>query len=72
MAERVRAAVDQAVGPRMLDPKGLADYLDIPLSTVYQWRGRGLGPRGARVGRHVRYRLSDVEAWLNQQADRPA
>jgi excisionase family DNA binding protein len=44
--------------------------LGIPVDTLYGWRHRGLGPRGYRVGRHVRYRRSSVEAWLSQQADR--
>jgi hypothetical protein len=35
-----------------------------------RWRHRGEGPRGYRVGRHVRYRRSSVEAWLEEQADR--
>lgn len=54
-----------------LSPQGLADYLGVPVSTVYGWRHRHEGPRGLRVGRHVRYRRSDVEAWLEAQADRP-
>jgi hypothetical protein len=41
----------------------------VPPRTVYNWRTRGLGPRGIRVGRHVRYRLADVDAWLDGLAD---
>lgn len=26
------------------------------------------GPRWSKVGRHVRYRWSDIEKWLDQQA----
>jgi excisionase family DNA binding protein len=51
-----------------LSPQGLADYLGVPVGTVYQWRYRGVGPRGSSVGRHVRYRRRDVDAWLEQQA----
>lgn len=49
------------------DPKGLAEYLGVPLATVYAWRQRGDGPPGIRVGRHVRYRRRAVEAWLDQR-----
>ncbi|MGI8707255.1 MAG: helix-turn-helix domain-containing protein [Actinomycetota bacterium] len=52
-----------------MDPQGLADYLGIPLRTVYAWRYRGEGPASYRIGRHVRYRREDVEAWLEKQAD---
>lgn len=55
--------------PGLLSPEQLAEYLDIPLATVYRWRARRTGPRGMRVGRHVRYRLADVERWLEAQAD---
>lgn len=47
----------------------VADYLGVPVRTVYAWRATNKGPRGIRVGRHVRYRPADVEAWLDSQAD---
>ncbi|MGH8936884.1 MAG: DNA-binding protein [Acidimicrobiia bacterium] len=28
----------------------------MPAATLYQWRYRGEGPRGFRVGKHLRYR----------------
>lgn len=54
---------------RLLSPAELADYLGIPLQTLYQWRHRGEGPPGYRIGRHVRYRSSDIRAWLDDQTD---
>ena len=45
----------------MLSPEELASYLGVPLATVYRWRSRREGPPGMRVGRHVRYRLRDVD-----------
>ena len=50
-----------------LSPAGLADYLEIPIATVYAWRHSGTGPPGAAVGRHVRYRVSDVDRWIEEQ-----
>jgi hypothetical protein len=49
----------------------VAAYLkDVPPKTLAEWRSRGIGPRYLKVGRHVRYRWSDVEAWLaSQQVD---
>lgn len=43
-------------------------FLGVPVGTLYQWRYRRIGPRAARVGRHLRYRPADVRAWLDQQA----
>ncbi|MGH8985242.1 MAG: helix-turn-helix transcriptional regulator [Acidimicrobiia bacterium] len=59
------------VAPRtgLLSPADVAAYLAVPLRTVYAWRSRGVGPRGYRVGRHVRYMLDDVNAWLEDHRD---
>jgi excisionase family DNA binding protein len=53
-------------GRRLLRPDELAAFLGIPLATIYRWRTRGDGPRGIRVGRHVRYRVDEVERWLDE------
>ena len=51
----------------------LAEELDVPVRTIYAWRTKNYGPRGATFGKHVRYRRSDVEAWIEAQLDaRPA
>ncbi|MFT3854797.1 MAG: helix-turn-helix domain-containing protein [Ilumatobacteraceae bacterium] len=50
------------------DDRQLAEYLRLPERTPAQWRYRSRGPRWLKVGRHVRYRKSDVDAWLEQQA----
>jgi excisionase family DNA binding protein len=47
----------------------LAQELDVPVRTIYHWRSRGLGPRGATFGRHVRFRRGDVEAWIAGRYD---
>ena len=45
----------------------LADFLDVPIKTLYAWRCRGEGPVGFRVGRHIRYRWVDVEVWIEDR-----
>lgn len=52
-----------------LSPEGLAEYLGLPVGTIYQWRHKGTGPRGIKVGKHVRYRRGDVERWIEAQAE---
>ncbi|MFD3453823.1 helix-turn-helix domain-containing protein [Streptomyces sp. NPDC058691] len=49
---------------RYLTPVDLADLLGLPLETVYQWRRKRIGPRGFRVGRHLRYDPEDVRRWV--------
>jgi excisionase family DNA binding protein len=53
----------------LMTPPELAEYLHVPLATVYRWRYLDEGPPGFRAGRHVRYRRADVEAWIEQQRD---
>ena len=49
----------------------VADYLSVPKQTIYQWRTKGYGPKGVRVGKHVRFRPEDVERWLDEQTRVP-
>jgi excisionase family DNA binding protein len=49
-------------------PVELSAYLEIPEATIRIWRHRGVGPRWVRVGRHIRYRWTDVEEWLDRQS----
>ncbi|TCC52169.1 DNA-binding protein [Kribbella pittospori] len=42
----------------------VATYLGVPKRTLYRWRTLGYGPPGRRVGRHLRYRASDVIDWF--------
>lgn len=45
----------------------VAKYLGLPVGTLVQWGHKRIGPPYIRVGRHARYRWSDVEAWLDAQ-----
>jgi excisionase family DNA binding protein len=47
----------------------LSTYLDVPVATIYKWRKTGDGPTAYRVGRHLRWRDSEVQAWLKRQHD---
>lgn len=53
----------------MLDVSELASYLGVPVSTVYDWRTRGLGPRAYRFGKHLKFAVSDVRIWIEQQRE---
>lgn len=52
-----------------LSPAELADEWGLPVSTLYQWRYRRVGPPAYRLGRHLRYKRSDAEQWLESQRD---
>ncbi|MET8948449.1 helix-turn-helix domain-containing protein [Streptomyces sp. NPDC004542] len=54
-------------GP-LATPAEVAAYLGVPVKTLYQWKYRGIGPNVHKVGRHLRYRWSEVDAWVNAQS----
>ncbi|CAG6392355.1 helix-turn-helix domain-containing protein [Streptomyces cocklensis] len=75
MAERRRnlaAAADAspALPARYLTPEDLVEMFELPsVETVYQWRRKRTGPRGFRVGRHLRFDPADVRAWVDCQRE---
>jgi len=54
----------------LLTPDEVAELLHIPKATLYKWSHAQTGPMVLKVGRHLRYRRSDVEAWLDECSDR--
>jgi excisionase family DNA binding protein len=54
------------------DPNGLykppeetAEYLGVTVNALAKMRWDGSGPPYVKIGRRVRYRRSDVDAWLD-------
>lgn len=47
----------------------VSTYLGVPVKTLYKWRSMNYGPKGHRVGRFLRYRPTDVEAWLDSMTN---
>jgi excisionase family DNA binding protein len=54
---------------RLLSVAELADYLEVPVKTIYTWRHHNTGPRGFRVGKHLRFRWRDVQTWVAQRLE---
>lgn len=51
----------------LLTPTQTAEVLELGLSTLARWRLEGTGPCYIKLGRSVRYRQSDIDAWLEKQ-----
>lgn len=49
----------------------LAAYLGVPAQRIYDWRLAGQGPRGYRIGRELKFPVSEVRRWLNEHAEPP-
>jgi predicted DNA-binding transcriptional regulator AlpA len=48
---------------RWISRQELAERYGVPVKTPAEWASKGTGPRYAKFGRHVRYRLGDVIDW---------
>jgi predicted site-specific integrase-resolvase len=46
-----------------------AEALQIHPFTLKRWRMRGYGPQGVKVGGRLRYRMSDIQSWLDSLGD---
>lgn len=59
----------EKVGLRPLgSTEQVASYLQVSPRTLDDWAYRGTGPHFSKVGKHRRYRWSDVEKWLESQS----
>lgn len=54
----------------LLNIHQVADYLQLNLSTVYQWAQQGRLP-AIKLGGRWRFRRSDLDRWLDAQTRRP-
>lgn len=54
---------------RLLTYGHVATIALVPERSVRGWVAKGTGPPALRLGRHVRFRVRDVLAWLDEQGD---
>lgn len=48
----------------LLNINELADYLGVPISTIYDWRTNGKGPRAYRFGKRIMFGVNDIRTWM--------
>lgn len=48
---------------QLWDADRVAAYLGVPKQTLYAWRHSGKGPKGFRVGKHLRWHAHTVAEW---------
>ena len=51
---------------QVLSLSELCAQLQVSAQTIYDLRSQGRGPRGFRVVRELRFRISEIEAWLDR------
>lgn len=51
----------------LMDPKTCAKHLTVSVLTLSDWRVKNIGPDFLKIGSAVRYRVSDVQRWLDSR-----
>ncbi|WP_426998180.1 helix-turn-helix transcriptional regulator [Pseudarthrobacter sp. N5] len=51
----------------LLAPAELGQRLGKSTAVLANWRYLGAGPKFIKCGKSIRYRVADIEAWLDQQ-----
>jgi excisionase family DNA binding protein len=51
----------------LLTQREAAELLKLSQRTIERLRVSGLGPRFVRVGRSIRYRLTDIESYISSR-----
>ena len=55
----------------LLTAKDVAPILGVGVSTLYEWQRRGLVPYIRLPGHGIRFRVSDLKAWIESRAVPP-
>ena len=53
--------------PKLLSPGETADSLGVTVKLLGQWRWRRVGPAFCKIGHGVKYRESDIIAYIDAQ-----
>lgn len=57
---------------KLITPEALGAMLSMSVQTVYNRRSQGLSlPPAVKLGRLLRFRESDIEAWIAAQTESP-
>ena len=54
--------------PILVNEGQTAKLLSVSVAALRRWRREGRGPKYHKLGRAIRYLLSDVNRWLEAQA----
>lgn len=68
LSDSAQLSSNHSSRPEVLEPAlsldELAGQLGVKVQALYDLRCQGRGPTGFRVGRQLRFRRSEIEAWL--------
>lgn len=59
--------MDHSENTLAMNESQVAQLASVSIALVRKWRRQGTGPRFLKLGRLIRYRVKDVDAWLDSQ-----
>lgn len=59
---------DSPAPERMWTTAETAEFLQVPVKTLYRWIEAGEGPPSYRLGRGLRFYEAEVKAWVTAKA----
>jgi hypothetical protein len=68
MGMTMQLAINQPDSDALLTEAQAADFLNLSVRTIQAWRNKWTGPVFVRLGRTIRYRRSDLVAWISKNA----
>jgi predicted DNA-binding transcriptional regulator AlpA len=60
---------DEQITTKLWGVRETAEYLGVPVGTLYQWRAKRYGPPSRRIGRYVKYVPGEVRTWVHNQPE---
>jgi predicted DNA-binding transcriptional regulator AlpA len=45
----------------------VAEFLAVPVATLYAWRRRGIGPPAIPIGKYLRFDPAELRAWVDEK-----
>jgi len=53
----------------LLIEQDVANHIGVSIQTLRKWRYDGIGPRHIKIGRTIRYRQEDIDAFFAQASE---
>jgi excisionase family DNA binding protein len=50
-----------------LSPAQVAELFGLPVKSIYEWSTKRTGPPKYRIGRHLRFKRSEVNEWADSR-----
>jgi len=61
----LKESISQPIQKEWLNPKNVEDEYSMSVSTLAKWRMKNINLPYSKVGKYIKYKRADIEAFLN-------